>query len=364
MSLVRLLSPALLIAALLSPSGAEEEAPRLNQVQIIGSHNSYHKAPPPEVLGIIGKFHEGAVEAWNKTMPTLTSQLDDAGIRQFELDIYPDPEGGIFAKPLAVSLAKVAGKSLPPFDPTGEWLKPGFKVLHVPGVDCWSNYPTLVSALREMAAWSEKHADHLPLMILIECKEAKTPGSPPGVGEFTRDTLMDLEKEILSCIPREKILFPDDVRRGEKSLPEALKVHGWPTVDATRGKFIFTLDNSGGPIRDHYLEGNPALENRLMFASAPDERHPAAAWFKCNDPVRQFDRIKKLVEGGFMVRTRADTLAPDPAMRQRAFDSGAQWISTDHFEPGLPEGQRVQFEGGRMVRSNPLNGTPGTEISP
>lgn len=364
MSISRLLHNAAFLAALLLSTRGFAGELKLNEVQFIGSHNSYHKAPPPEVLAAIGKFHKGAVQAWNKTMPPLDEQLNDAGIRQFELDIHADPEGGLFARPLAIRLAKAAGKTLPPFDPKGVMKKPGFKILHVPNIDCWSNYPTLVSALQEMSKWSVDHPGHLPVMVLIECKETGHPTTPPGPGEFTRERLMELEKEILSCIPKERILTPDDVRRGEATLPEALRIHGWPSLTATRGKFIFTLDNAGGPILERYLETNPALEGRLLFASAPDEKHPAAAWFKCNDPVRQFDRITRLVKNGFMVRTRADGGPPDAVTRQRAFDSGAQWISTDNFEHGLPEGHRVEFHGGKMVRPNPLIAAPGHEIEP
>src|SRR5690606_30268311 len=120
MSFSRLFSNAAIFAALLLSARSDGREPRLNEIQIIGSHNSYHKAPPPEVLDVIGKFHKGAVEAWSTTMPPLTEQLDVSGIRQFELDIHADPEGGLFARPLAVSLAKTAGKKLPAFDPTGE----------------------------------------------------------------------------------------------------------------------------------------------------------------------------------------------------------------------------------------------------
>ncbi len=87
--------------------------------------------------------------------------------------------------------------------------------------------------------------------------------------------------------------------------------HGWPTIKIARGKFMFALDNTDG-IRTRYLEGNTSLENRVLFVSAQGSHHPAAAWFKCNDPVGQFDEIQRLVRAGFLVRTRADQTKPDP----------------------------------------------------
>jgi hypothetical protein len=55
----------------------------------------------------------------------------------------------------------------------------------------------------------------------------------------TQRELDALDAEILSVFPRNKILAPDDVRRKEPSLPEALRKRGWPTLKAARGKVMF-----------------------------------------------------------------------------------------------------------------------------
>ena len=99
---------------------------------------------------------------------------------------------------------------------------------------------------------------------------------------------------------------------------------------------MFALDNED-KVRDLYLEGHPALEGRLMFASVA-ETHPAAAWFKINDPIADFDRIRRLVAAGFLVRTRADAntrqaRSGDTTMRDKALASGAQFVSTDYPVP-------------------------------
>ncbi len=337
--------------------------PRLNQIQAIGSHNSYHLAPPAAVLGTIGKFRTDAADAWNYSHPPLARQLADAGVRQLELDIFADTTGGRFADPLAPKLAKLTGAKLPPFDPAGELAKPGFKILHVPDIDCWSNTPTLDLALAELAAWSAAHPQHLPVLILVECKDGAHPPLPTRPEPFTRERLLELDRAISKGIPREKLLLPDDVRGGSATLREAIAARGWPTLKATRGKFIFALDNAG-EIRDRYLEGNAALKNRVLFVSAPDTAHPAAGWFKRNDPVREFDEIQRLVKLGFLVRTRADGSKPEAVQRERAFASGAQWVSSDHFAAGLPAADRVAFPGGKMVRPNPLNGEKTATLAP
>jgi hypothetical protein len=346
----------LLMSVLCGAAGADE--PRLNQIQAIGSHNSYHLAPPAAVLTTIGTLRRDAAEAWNYSHPPLGRQLSEAGVRQIELDIYADSRGGRFSDPLALKLANLAGAKLPPCDP--ELGKPGFKILHVPDIDCWSNTATLVRALAELAAWSAAHPEHLPVMVLIECEDTAHPPLPTRPEPFTRERLLELDAAILKGLPREKLLLPDDVRGAEPTLRDAIARRGWPTVAAARGKFLFALDNTNA-IRDRYLEGNPALENRVLFVSAPDRAHPAAGWFKRNDPRREFDDIQQLVKRGFLVRTRADESTPDAAQRERAFASGAQWVSTDHFAAGLPAAIRVVFPDGGMVRPNPLNGeTIGT----
>jgi hypothetical protein len=359
---MKLVLPTLLASFALAMTGRAEE-PRLNQIQAIGSHNSYHLAPPKAVLGVIGRFHYGAVEAWNYSHPPLAKQLGENTIRQFELDIYADTKGGTFATPLAWKLANLSGAKLPVFDSSGDLAKPGFKVLHVSDIDCWSNSPTLDGALAEMVKWSAEHPEHLPVMILIECKDAPHPPLPTKPEPFTREKLLELDAVIQKIIPREKLLLPDDVRGNERTLRDAVVKSGWPEIGKLRGKFLFALDNTG-EIRDRYLAENESLERRVLFVSAPDAEHPAAAWFKCNDATREFDDIQKLVKQGFLVRTRADSNGPDTKLRERAFASGAQWVSTDHFAVDVPAEKRVVFPNGKMVRPNPLTGEKVKTVDP
>lgn len=342
----------ILLSAIVGITMLHAESPALNDIQVIGSHNSYHQAPPAAVMDVITKFNKNASE-WDYTHPSLTEQLQKHNIRQFEFDIYADPDGGLYAAPLAVKLATLARKPIPKFDPTGLLKKPGFKMLHVPDIDCWSTTPTLKLGLQELITWSQANPGHFPIMVLIECKDQPHPPLPTRSAPFTREVLMTLEEEILAVIPPSHILRPDDVRRDEKNLPDSIKKHGWPSLESLRGKFIFALDNTN-KVRDQYLESNPALEDRLMFTSATtvDEAH--AAWFKRNNPVREFDDIQKLVRSGFLVRTRADTGSENPLMREKALASGAQWVSTDHLTP-TGKAPPLYFEGNKRIRKNPLS---------
>jgi hypothetical protein len=67
------------------------------------------------------------------------------------------------------------------------------------------------------------------------------------------------------------------------------------------------------------------------------------------------------VKAGFMVRTRADAETiqarrNDTSMREAAFTSGAQYISTDYMwaEPRFPGGYAVRMPKGVIAGCNPV----------
>ena len=334
---------------------------RLNQIQLIGTHNSYHLRGHDSLLTLIAKVNPSARRELDYGHRPLPEQLTQLGIRQIELDCYADPDGGRYAKPLG--LERVIQAGLPPVpdpDPTGRLRAPGIKVMHVPDVDFASSALTLVDALRQVREWSVKHPRHVPVFILLELKEDSLgPGFTQPV-PFDAAQLANLEKEIRTVFPQESILTPDDVRGASATLPEALRYSGWPLLDSVRGRVMFGLDNEGA-IRDRYLEGHPALKGRLAFVSVP-ATNPAAAWMKRNDPVGEFDEIQELVRIGFLVRTRADAdtaeaRANDPRKRARALASGAQFVSTDYPEPDLRfSSYCVRLPGSVVARSSPVNG--------
>jgi hypothetical protein len=77
---------------------------RLNEVQYIGTHNSYHIAPGDAVaLEMLRSGYAQSkewpaarlIEATDYTHPALSIQLR-LGLRLFELDVHDDPEGGRF----------------------------------------------------------------------------------------------------------------------------------------------------------------------------------------------------------------------------------------------------------------------------
>ncbi len=333
---------------------------RLNQIQVIGTHNSYHLAPEPALLQMIGVASERAAQAIDYSHAPLAKQLMELGIRQLELDVYADPAGKLFSNPVGKNL--LGPKSSDPrmeFDFDEAMSKPGMKILHSPGFDYATTVPSLVSALTQIKAWSDSNPNHLPILVLIELKQDVT--GPAGVKPvpFDAGMLDAVDQEIRSVIPSSKMLVPDDVRGNRATLREAVLETGWPRLGQVRGKLLFALDNEGA-LMEKYLEEHSGLEGRVMFASV-SESHPAAAWMKINDPVRDFDRIVTMVQKGFLVRTRADSetkqaRANDTAQRDKAFSSGAQFISSDYPAADSRFSEySVRFDNGIVARLNSVS---------
>jgi Phosphoinositide phospholipase C, Ca2+-dependent len=331
---------------------------KLNQIQVIGTHNSYHLAPEPKLMGLIGAANQRAALAIDYSHAPIETQLAEFGVRQLELDIYADPNGGLYANPAGKSLLNA--KSTDPrmvFDFPSVMSKPGMKIIHSPGFDFATTVPTLVDALQKIQKWSEANPKHVPILVLIELKDEAT--GPAGVKPmaFDAELLNEVDAEIRSVVPKSGMLTPDDVRGDFTTLVSAVLERGWPKLDDCRGKLLFALDNEGR-LADRYLEGHPVLNGRVMFASV-SESHPAAAWMKINDPIRDFEKIQSMVSRGFLVRTRADaetnqSRTNDTTQREKAFASGAQFISTDYPKADLRFSDYcVQFEKGDMVRSHP-----------
>jgi hypothetical protein len=358
------LAVASLALAWSAPPASRADDPRLNQIQVIGTHNSYHVAPAPAILEMIASTSRRQAEGLDYTHRPLAEQFGRLGIRQIELDVFADPKGGLFAGPSLRKTARDRGKDPGP-DPNaeGQLLQPGLKVLHVQDADFVSRAPTFIDALKQVQDWSRANSRHLPILILVELKDGAVFGLPTRPVKFGPAELDAVDAEILSVFDKSEILRPDRVRGRSDTLPEAIRERGWPLLEAVRGQVMFALDNDG-PIRDRYIDGHPALEDRVMFVTADRPDAPEAAWFKVNDPVKEFDRIQKLVRDGFLVRTRADAdtrqaRANDGTQRDKALASGAQFVSTDYPEPDRRfSDYRVRLPGGVVARANPVSGDP------
>ena len=326
----------------------------LNQIQLIGTHNSYHIEPHSSVMQLIRKVMPSQADAIKYSHRPLTEQLELIGMRKFELDIFHDNKGEGYSQPLGAIMAHGINwkGNYPEFDEDA--LKdPGMKVLHFPNFDFRSNTPNLIKALNEIEAWSIKNSYHLPIMILIETKNTGNGSSGFGIKDF-----VELEKEIKSVLNLSRIITPDEVRGKFSTLNKAIRTTGWPSLYKSRGRFIFALDNQGKEL-DSYLKLHPQLKGAILFVSSPPGR-PESAFLKINDPIRNHSLIKEKITEGYLIRTRADSdLAQaknmDYKQMQKAFSSGAQYISTDFpADDSTKDNYNVGWPEGKIGRLNPL----------
>ena len=307
---------------------------RLNHVQVIGSHNSYKEAIEPVLFSALSALDSTRFKSLEYEHVSLTQQLN-VGLRKLELDVFYDPEGGRYASPYGLEVVKQEGGEPLEYDPDGELLQPGYKVLHIQDIDFRSNCLSLKACLTELKIWSNNNERHIPVFVTLNAKDAALP-IPEAVVPLPYDSIAfsALDREIVTFLGRDKLITPDDIRGEHATIHEAIMNDGWPLLDAVRGRFMFILDE-GGEKRATYIEGHPALEGRILFANAI-EGTPEAAVRIVNGPVSSREYIQALVRAGYLVRTRADAgtteaRTGETERREAAFASGAHMISTDYY---------------------------------
>ncbi len=333
----------------------------MNDLQAVGSHNSYKLFIPEPELALIRAYNERSAMTLDYNHLPLRQQLD-LGMRQIELDIVYDPEGGRFANPLLPRQTAELPDAID-FD-NSELHKPGFKVLHSQDIDVRSNCMTWVACLLEIRAWSQANPNHVPILIMFNAKEGGSayPGVTPAL-DYTAAAFDALDAETLSVFNRRELITPDEVRGTYETLREGVLAGGWPTLDEARGRVFFAVDEGERKI-EIYKRGNNSLQGLPFFVNSGDETADHAAFFTINDPIESFTRIQSAVKAGFIVRTRADANTMEArensvSRREAAFASGAQYISTDYYLPRTEwSAYQVQLPGGAAARCNPLRAIP------
>ncbi len=348
-------------SAACSPVALEGACPapglRLNQLQVVGTHNSYKRAIPPAELAMVREHSQKDAIELDYAHRPLAEQLD-SGMRALELDVVYDPQGGRYAHPLLPTFAAQHGAA-DPYDSSAMAL-PGFKVLHIPDIDVRSQCATFVLCLRQIKAWSEAHPGHVPILITMNAKQGEA-DMPGGVAPLPFDAAAfdALDGEIRSAMG-DRLITPDMVRGSHKTLRDAVLAGNWPDLAAARGKVFFALDEDPAVVTV-YMRGHASLEGLAMFVNSISADAPHAAYFTFNDPIGEVARIKAAVNAGFVVRTRADAgtreaRRNDTARRDAAFASGAQYISTDYPMPRAEFGSyRVVLPEDPPARCNPVS---------
>ncbi len=347
---------------------------RLNQIQVIASHNSYHLKTDDSVFNFMYMLDTMGLlpSAYSPTGIDYThipfeQQFDNYGVRGLEIDFYNDPVGGQYYYRKGRKLIGLDFESHIP-----ELLAPGFKVIHIPDFDYNTNYYTFVSSLKAIYNWSVAHPNHLPIFINIETKEETVAQSAPAGLELTQSIPFDanacdkIDDEIKSVFGEnlDKVITPDEVRGSFATLEQAVLAGNWPQLAQARNKVVFIME---GPAGSLYKSGHPSLQGRAMFVySSPGT--PEAAFVIYNSPGTQFNSIRNRVSQGYIVRTRADDGTTearngDYTQMNKALDSWAQIVSTDYYKADSRAGNtgwtdyRVRFPNGELVRIDSISAT-------
>ncbi len=288
------------------PSYSLDDSLRLNEIQMKGSHNSYHLA---------SKHPEAPT--WSQyTLPTLREQLAEHGVRQFELDVHFN---GSF-----------------------------FEVYHLPELDERTTCRKFTECMGEIAQWSAEHPGHHPIIVFLELKdEWDEIKIPPHVHK--------LDDELLQAVPRHQLLTPDDVRRHYYGLQEAVAMHGWPTLGETRGKImVVIMDEGEGAYR--YTHNGTTLRGRAMFVTLSG--WPFGVIMTIDNVLEQKDFIYESVVKGKFVRSRVDDLPGRGVNYQAQLDAalkaGAHMVATDYPVDYTVDGYAVRIPGGTPSGCNPV----------
>ncbi|MDR3023962.1 phosphatidylinositol-specific phospholipase C1-like protein [Chryseobacterium sp.] len=330
---------------------------KINEIQVIGSHNSYKKAILPEVYSYLSQ------KDTQKSLPKIQyehipipEQLD-LGLRNLEIDVYADSKGGKYAHPKILDLVKTNES----FDPEGKMKKPGYKMIHITDIDYQTWYYTLEECLKDLKKWSDRHPDHDPAFITLEPKDGKANQFGTEPEHYTNQLFDDLDNELKKYLGKEKIITPDDIRGTYKTLNEAVLNKNWPKVKDVKGKFLFVMDNNGEN-RDLYAKDHPSLKGRMIFTNSTPGTPESAVLFM-NEPKKDDTMIKDLVKKGYIIRTRADAdtmeaRSEDYSRFEKAKESGAQIITTDYYYPSklFKSNYKVSFDNNTYERKNPLTG--------
>ena len=182
---------------------------KLNEIQTIGSHNSYKLAMSPEHVAALKQTNPQAAAALEYWHLPIGQQLD-LGLRALELDIFYDPD------------AK------------------NFVVGHVQVIDMNTTCSPLRRCLEEIRAWSDAHPRHLPITIMFNAKDQVIEGLPDPVPFNTE--AFDLLDGVFTDVLGARLIQPDTVGAGD-----------WPTLDEARGRFLVLRYASTAMTHQHVM---------------------------------------------------------------------------------------------------------------
>ena len=301
---------------------AYSDGTKLNELAVIGTHNSYqtHAYFSKRALETIVYYGVFGVKYNNVSfeMDTLTQQLEH-GVRKLELDIETVDDGEI-----------------------------SFIVTHDPIVDNVTSCYDFSKALEEIAMWSDSNPNHLPIYLLIEPKNYVL--QIKNMKNFSLKYALELDN-VLKNVLGDRLLTPAIAMGEYASLAEMRSADNWPTLKDCAGKIIVLLHP--GDVTDAYIETDTTIKTQAMFPMLRmgDIDKTYASFIIDNDPYVAANNKEIAQEKKLIVRTRADSYPNFDDERYVATDScGAQIVTTDYPPRTVREVQHTYTFNGYMFK--------------
>lgn len=277
---------------------------KINEIAVIGTHNSYQMLPTPQrrlhekILKVLYNGKKGT--KYKFEMDSYTEQLE-YGIRNLEIDIEAVDKNGEIS----------------------------FVVSHEPIKDNTSSAYDFAEGLREIAMWSDHNPNHLPVYLLIEPK-----GDVPSVchmQNFSIEYAKELDK-ITREVLGDRLMTPKKLMGNYETFEEMRTADGWPTLKEAAGKIIVLLHPCD--VTEDYINLDTSLSSQAIFPVLvfEDIERDCASFILDNEPKYAKENNKKTVdEKNLMVRTRADSY-PNFSDERYAFanECGSHIITTDY----------------------------------
>jgi hypothetical protein len=270
---------------------------RLNEVQVLATHNSFKAMPNMYINGFVELFGGERTRKGQYGLPKLYDQLD-SGIRGLEIDV-----------------TMYDGKITTVHDPITDWR---------------TNTTDFRLALEEIRLWSDNNPNHYPLNIMVQVRDQWSPFTTKysALGEEGISDLDALFEEVFGG----NIITPAIVKGDADSLREAVTTTGWPLVTDCMGKVYFTLLFSDQENLDYYVALDPEFETQngfIMTNPKEMEIENYTAVILADDPFGE--GYSELVEEGYLLRTRIDEQWTHPEDRRAAAIAlGSVILATDY----------------------------------
>ncbi|MBO7179262.1 MAG: phosphatidylinositol-specific phospholipase C domain-containing protein [Clostridia bacterium] len=303
---------------------AIEDGVKLNEIAILGTHNSYQTLATKEtrfLMNIIEAitFEKFGLNTFDFEMDTLTEQLE-MGIRNVEIDIETlDKDNKI-----------------------------EFKVTHNSIVDNASSAYDFTKAMEEIKLWSDNNPDHIPVIIIVEPKSFVIEVN--GMKKFSLDYAKEVDK-ILENTLGDSLLTPKDMLRDYASFKEMRENDDWLTLKEAQGKIIVLLHDCD--VTESYIALDESIKTQKMFPMLRyDDRNESYTSFILENDAWNADSRKSesIDECKLIVRTRADKYPDYSDERYEVTENcGSQIITTDFPEKvNGNESHSYSFEGKKI----------------